>query len=106
MQFLGLKLASAASFALLGLGFGLPPIVCMRCRRSPTALGLLNAFSGGAFVAVGLLHMLPDADTDYALWKKAHHYSGSFPLTYLLLFLGFLSVLLLEHVVLATSPSS
>ena len=40
---------------------GMLPVKVKRCRNSITALGVANAFAGGIFVAIALMHILPEA---------------------------------------------
>jgi zinc transporter ZupT len=39
---------------------GLLPVKCIRCRKSLAILGIANAFSAGVFVAIALLHIMPE----------------------------------------------
>ena len=45
------------------------------CRRNRTLLGIANAFSGGIFLAIALLHIIPEAHTHYLVYlhKDAAH---------------------------------
>lgn len=40
---------------------GMLPVKNKRCRNSITALGVANAFAGGIFIAIALMHILPEA---------------------------------------------
>jgi len=37
------------------------------CRESPKILGIANAFSGGVFMAIAFMHILPEASAEYDL---------------------------------------
>ena len=39
---------------------GILPVKVKRCRNSLTALGIANAFAGGVFIAIALLHIMPE----------------------------------------------
>ena len=46
-------------------------VVCSaRCRNSASVLGIANAFSGGIFIAIALVHILPEATSTYAEIKE------------------------------------
>ena len=40
---------------------GLIPVFSNRCRKSETTLSLLNCFAGGVFLAMALVHIMPEA---------------------------------------------
>ena len=44
-----------------GFFMGMLPVKVKRCRNSITALGIANAFAGGIFIAIALMHILPEA---------------------------------------------
>ena len=37
------------------------PVKSKRCRNSVTTLGIANSFAGGVFIAIALLHIMPEA---------------------------------------------
>jgi len=39
---------------------GLIPVKSKRFRESNTALGIANAFSGGVFLAIAIMHIMPE----------------------------------------------
>jgi len=39
---------------------GLIPIVSSKFKESPCVLGVANAFSGGVFIAICLIHIMPE----------------------------------------------
>lgn len=41
--------------------FGLIPVLCKNFKSNTTLLSLSNCFSGGLFIAIGLVHILPEA---------------------------------------------
>ncbi|GFH20833.1 uncharacterized protein HaLaN_18023 [Haematococcus lacustris] len=66
----------------------------------PLWMGLLNAFSGGVFLAAGLMHLIPHCQeaqqaVDLSRWGLPAEY----PLYLLLVTLGYLLVLMVERVV-------
>ena len=103
---------------------GLIPAYSKYFRSSKVLLSLMNCFAGGLFLAMALIHILPEAAEHYndtmekmaeAEDKKASDSSASatkkeehdkhdehghhfFPLPYLLFFVGYLMVLLIDRV--------
>ena len=39
---------------------GLIPVKSKKFRESPKVLGIANAFSGGVFIAIALMHIMPE----------------------------------------------
>lgn len=54
------------------------------------------AFSGGVFLAVALLHILPEAVTDYT--DEVRPGETKFPLPYFLVFCGYSLILVIDKV--------
>lgn len=100
---------------------GLIPAYSKYFRSSKVILSLMNCFAGGVFLAMALIHILPEAAEQYnatmkemaeAEEKKASNSTASaakedehddhghhfFPLPYLLFFVGYLLVLLIDRV--------
>jgi solute carrier family 39 (zinc transporter), member 1/2/3 len=50
---------------LVALGFGILPAKVESCGKNPKFMSLANAFSGGLFLAIALVHILPDAVNDW-----------------------------------------
>jgi zinc transporter ZupT len=76
---------------------GLIPVKVERCRKSPAFLGVANAFAGGVFLAIAFMHILPEAAGDYAEFMAPN--KNPFPLPYLLIFVGYTFILLIDKVV-------
>lgn len=101
------KLVSIGAIWLVGLAGGLAPALLAggrqsRHRRSPRVtrlLSVLNAFSGGVFLAGGFLHLLHDAVENPALaaWSTVDDGRYAFPYAETFCTLGFLGLLLLEQ---------
>lgn len=45
--------------------FGIVPSKWGRCRRSEKYLSLANCFSGGVFLAIAFLHIIPETTQEY-----------------------------------------
>lgn len=97
------KLVSLVSIWLVGLGGGLvPALLATRKQHSPLvqyALSVLNAFSGGVFLAGGFFHLLHSAIENPALQKWSTDDDGRYAFPYAEMFctLGFLGLLVLEQ---------
>ena len=60
-------------FVIFGVAVlaGILPIKVKRCRESKTFMSMANAFSGGLFLAIALVHILPEVIEQYNdLMKK------------------------------------
>ncbi|CAI5744803.1 unnamed protein product [Peronospora destructor] len=93
------KLVSIVCIWLVGLLGGLiPAFLALKHNNSPT-LSILNAFSGGVFLAGGFFHLLHSAIENPALCKWSTENDGRYDFPYAEMFctLGFISLLLLEQ---------
>ena len=59
------------------------------CRTSTKFLGLANAFSGGVFIGIGLLHLLPEGQEKF----KDDKFFNKYPSAYFLAFLAYSLIL-------------
>jgi zinc transporter 1/2/3 len=41
------------------------PALSQNCRKSEKTLGVMNAFAGGVFLAMALIHILPESAETY-----------------------------------------
>ena len=51
------------------------PYTIQACRKNTSLLGIANAFSGGIFIAISLLHILPEVSEDYRRHNMAHQHT-------------------------------
>jgi preprotein translocase subunit SecY len=60
-------------FVIFGIAlfFGVLPAKVKRCGRNPKFMSMANAFSGGLFLAIALVHILPDVVKDYGEYVEA-----------------------------------
>ncbi|TMW61927.1 hypothetical protein Poli38472_010990 [Pythium oligandrum] len=97
------KLVSLVSIWVVGLAGGLlPSLVASRQQHSPLVkhvLSVLNAFSGGVFLAGGFFHLLHSAIENPALqrWSTMDDGRYEFPYAEMFCTIGFLGLLLLEQ---------
>ena len=64
------KWLSFGGIFILTFGFAILPIVWKKFRSSEAVLGMANSFSGGLFLAAGVVHILPEC---------AEPFAGEFP---------------------------
>ena len=82
----------------LCVGFGVLPKVWGTCRNNDLLLSLLNCFSAGIFLAMSLIHILPESAEIYMLWTAAEEIEKPFPLPYVMFFIGYLLILFVDRV--------
>lgn len=79
---------------------GIIPKAWPTCSRNENVLSMLNCFSSGIFLAMALLHMMPEGAKMFDIWVAQEGIHDPFPLPYLCFMLGYLVVLLADKVVL------
>ena len=93
-----LKIIFIFVFFFEALGAGIIPSKNRRFRTSPLILGIANAFSGGVFLAIAFMHIMPEEIEDYNELMKEENVEDPFPLPYLLLFIGYTFILVIDRV--------
>lgn len=104
MEFLP-KIAGAVVLWLVILFFGLLPLRIKQFKSNRTLLSLSNCFSGGLFLAIGLIHILPEAHSKLEGKYEAQYAKENkevYPVSYLISLATF-SVVLLIHKVVSSS---
>jgi zinc transporter 1/2/3 len=96
-----LKLLAAVVLWAVIFGFGLIPIKWKRVRSNKRAMAYSNCFSGGLFVAIGLIHILPESH--FYLEAQQEHPTGKhqkqpFPLSYVICLLTFSLLLFIDKI--------
>lgn len=81
---------------------GIIPSKNRRFRTSPMILGIANAFSGGVFLAIAFMHIMPEEIEDYNDLMKEKGIENPFPLPYLLVFVGYTFILIIDKVLFDT----
>ncbi|XP_007439631.1 zinc transporter ZIP1-like [Python bivittatus] len=108
-SFLALKLGCLFALVLLPLLCGLLPALLFRLLGaagngvSGSGRSILSCAAGGVFMAACLLDVVPDSLADLRDELRRHSLSLDFPTPELILALGCLLVLVLEHVILDCS---
>lgn len=59
-------------------------------------IGIANAFSGGVFITVAMLHLLPES---HEAFEKIFRKERAFPIAFLLALFGYCLILMIEKVV-------
>ena len=102
MNELWFKVISALALWLCIVIFGLIPIKMHNFRTNQTLLSLSNCFSGGLFIAIGLIHILPEAHNELegktTAFLKLKEGDEPFPLSYVLCLGVFSFILLIDKV--------
>lgn len=81
---------------------GLLPILLSRFKSNPALMSHGLAFSGGLFLSVGLLHLLPEANHHFHEYYESidppNEEIEHFPFSYLIMILTFSFILYIERV--------
>ena len=85
-----------AMIACVGLGF--IPKAWGKCRDNEYTLSFLNCFSAGIFLAMSLVHMMPESAEMYADWALDEGIERPFPLPYVMFFMGYMLILAVDRV--------
>ncbi len=91
---LGLQIGSIFVIFAMGFIFGMLPLWIKSCRENSNLLSIINTFSGGIFLGLGLFHQLPEANEMLEDNTIQKHY----PFTYLLCFITYSLILFIEKV--------
>jgi len=91
---LGLQIGSIFVIFAMGFVFGMLPLWIKSCRENSHILSIINTFSGGIFLGLGLFHQLPEANEMLEDNTIQKHY----PFTYLLAFITYSLILFIEKV--------
>lgn len=83
---------------IICVGFGFVPKVWGKCRNSENTLSFLNCFSAGIFLAMALVHMMPESAEVYMLWAAKEGIERPFPLPYVMYYVGYLLILSIDRV--------
>lgn len=76
---------------------GLIPKACGACLKNQYPLSFLNCFSAGIFLAMALIHVMPEAINTYEGWACSQKIENPFPLPYLLYLVGYVFILIIDR---------
>ena len=97
MKVVGIKIALMCGCFVESLVGGTLPMWCKQLNQSQTLLGIANAFAGGIFLAIALMHMMPEQTSNYAAMHDFDE--DAFPLPFLLLICGYCLILTIDKVI-------
>lgn len=111
-QLVIVKLVFIFGIYILAFVVGTLPNIIPWCKKSVNVLGIANAFSGGVFLAIAFMHILPEVASSYAEYMEKHeddpdhlghdHEDAGFPLPFALVFVGYSFILLIDKVIFDT----
>jgi len=79
------------------------PVYSKKFSESPMILGMANAFSGGVFLAIALMHIMPEqADTWKEMQDKVDGIKTKFPLPFFLMVAGYTLILIIDKILFDT----
>jgi solute carrier family 39 (zinc transporter), member 1/2/3 len=84
----------------LACSSGLLPLHVPSIAKNRAFLSYLNCLSAGIFLGMALIHMLPESVEIYGEWAEANEIESPFPLPYIMLFLGYMLILLIDRVIM------
>lgn len=85
------------------LFFGILPIKLPAFRSNKKLLSFSNCFSGGLFLAIGLVHLLPEAVEAFEDKESTDDHGHSFPWAYFITICSFSVILLIDKVFFNTA---
>jgi zinc transporter 1/2/3 len=78
---------------------GIIPVKSKTFKDSPKILGIANAFAGGVFISIALLHILPEqSEAELDDEFKTKH--GDYPLAFLFTVVGYTIILILDKILI------
>lgn len=104
-----IKIVSIFVFLAEGFFLGVIPVFCKAFSESPRVLGIANAFSGGVFLAIALMHIMPEQVENWAKYAEEKNaesraagggdvVDADFPAAYLLCISGYTLMLVLDRI--------
>ena len=91
-----LKLILSIVTMIVIIVFGLMPILWKKFKANKMLISLTNCFSGGLFLALGLIHVLPEAEKN--LESLSEEIQGLFPVAHMIALLSFMLLFFVERI--------
>ena len=104
-----IKFAGGMILWLCIVFFGLLPLRVKHFRTNQTLLSVSNCFSGGLFLSIGLIHILPEAHEKLEGKIEAEYIKQGkevFPLSYVICLSTFAFILLIDKVIFASNDDN
>lgn len=95
------QLISALLFLAISLIFGILPLKIPSFRSNPKLMSYSNCFAGGLFLAIGIIHILPEAAEAFEAKDSHDHdeeHEESYPWAYFITIVSFSFILLIDKV--------
>ena len=77
---------------------GLLPVMSKSFTENPIIMGAANAFSGGVFLAICTMHIMPEQTESWDEYKTENDVDSNLPLPFALLVSGYTLILVLDRV--------
>jgi zinc transporter ZupT len=71
-----LKICFIFVIFLVSMIAGIVPMKWKKCRKNEHFLGIANTFSGGVFLAIAFVHIIPEANSLYYEYKYSESNNG------------------------------
>merc|ERR1712228_949836 len=81
---------------------GMIPVCSKKFTESPKVLGIANSFSAGIFIAIALMHIMPEEAEKWEEYKKDNHIELGLPVPFLIMLSGYTLILLIDKVLFDT----
>jgi len=81
---------------------GMIPTWSPSCRENPKILGIANSFAAGVFLAIALVHILPEMIETWDELETKKGVEKIFPLPEILVFAGYTIILIIDKVLFDT----
>ena len=102
MEPLTLKIIFIFVALIEAIVLGLIPVYCKSFSESPKILGVANAFSGGVFLAIALMHIMPEQAGEWKEMVENGDVNTTFPLPFFLMVAGYTLILIIDKVLFDT----
>ena len=96
----GLKLILTGSLLVIGL-VGLLTMRFKAFSSNRNLLSYTNCFSAGMFLAIALVHIMPESVEEFSHYAEEHELEEPFPLPYCMMFAGYILVLMIDRVIIS-----
>lgn len=99
-----IKIISIFIFLAEGFGLGVLPVFCKAFSENPRVLGIANAFSGGVFLAIAMMHIMPEQVEGWKEYREDQGKGAEFPAPFLFAISGYTLMLVLDKVLFDAHP--
>lgn len=93
-----LKLGFTILVLIEAIIMGLLPVLSKTFTENPVIIGAANAFSGGVFLAICTMHIMPEQTESWAGYREDEDIKSELPLPFFLLVGGYTLILVIDRV--------